>query len=185
MDWTAVGAIGTVAAAIIAFFEWRHRKREHDSNLSIYEQVPPAQVSALMLKSKLSFPFPEGWKADPYDAGTPQAAAQVGLQRKIEAELSNFEVAQIIITNHSKNTLKNLDVVISCSGVWSFRVEDVHHLAESSVALSYDGDFFRIKMESMPPGERAVVSIVGRYISTIPKAGNAGLEIKLLRWWDV
>jgi hypothetical protein len=175
--WVAAGSIGTLAAAIIAYVQYRHIRKSAKTTgveTAILSSEPPV-LKYSVIDGSGRYAFPDNWQVSLPD---PLWVTH----QKMADDLSRINFAFITLKNDNSHHLERICLELGAKSLWSFRVESVSSLAESAVILRATEEALEIKIDEMPAGEKAVISVLtGRWIGAIVRSKNSAVKLQPIR----
>lgn len=172
--WVAAGSIGGLAAALIAYLQYRHsRKIAERLPSQPARNIEPPFLNCSIVGGAGRYPLPNGWQV-PLD--DPKWIAQ----QEIADNLSRIHFAIITLENRNSHSLERISVQTELRNFWCANVEWSSLLAKSAVRLSADDQTLGIKIDDMPAREKIVVSVMaGSWIGSSIRSTNSAVKIKM------
>jgi hypothetical protein len=187
--WSAVAAVGTIVATIIAFFQLRHSKQKSDPDLFSLTRsektLAASRQNEVAMSTELS-------------TATQQPETEMVVEKMLEYRFSSaigkipkdmqrhelepeVHVTILILKNGTQSVLQ--DIKLRLSGgwkSWSCNVESTKILAKQAIVLTLEDRSVKIEVEQFPVAEEVSISFFTTGLASPElKSENANVD---LRW---
>ena len=171
--WVAAGSIGALAAALIAYLQYRYSRKIAERPGQPARNMEPPVLNCCIVEGTGRYPLPDDWQA-------PLDDPKWIIQQKIADDLNGIYFAIITLENRNSYSLERISVQTELRNFWCANVEWSSFLAKSAVGLSATKQTFEIKIDDMPAREKVVVSLMaGRWIGATIRSTNSAVKIKM------
>jgi hypothetical protein len=172
MDWAAVGSLGAVAAALVAYLQYKHlRSSNAKSAGSVLPQTPPELIYHVMagvgrrdLPDKIKLdPLNEGWAA----------------LEELRHDLRRIGFAFLTLHNKNSYAVHRIALELAVANLWSVQLTDTKLLSKSAVKLEPTAEGLHILIDEMPAEEKIVVAILfSGFCGSLVRSSNAAVKLK-------
>jgi hypothetical protein len=179
MDWTAIGSIGALAAALVAYLQYRHSSRRETlvaAPLAQPTKPDPPILDYRIISGRGRYPLPDNWQV-------PISDERWLAQQGIANDLRQVNFGFVTLTNNNLHHVERVSLELKALHCWSAQVESTTSLAEAAVALNISKDSISILIDEMPSKEQVIISIfLGGSIGSMLRSANAAVKLKSK--WD-
>ena len=172
MDWTAVGSIAAIAAAVVAYIQYRHTTKPIQP--AIISPTPP-KLHYLIKDYRFNLDLFDALKVGYDDERWADLDA-------IRDKLKSLHLACVVIKNQNKFAVSRVACELSVKDVLINKVESTKTLAKSAVKISQENDVIHINIEEFPPEEEVeILFVANRSFGWKLNPLNAAVEFKMER----
>ena len=159
IDWTAIGALATVAACILAYYQWRHGNKE--------KRKAPTKVGYRIVHSRLGLKTPK-W----------EQSSEYPIISRFLRHIERIEHLSIYLWNNNPQSIKDFKIELSAFDFSLGNLEFATSLGETACKFRIEkGNKLIIGLEDLPAYEKLRISIVGSVVGVNIKLLNSNAQL--------